>query len=122
MLRTPWESATPTVKQWIYKKNCAACKPPGAPPPSASEIERFCRAPMKKTCWRAPRFRRSAGEINLWAGSSSPHSGLLAQVKLSIGGQPHFVLITADAAQPMPNRRALPITFCESVARFAAEI
>jgi molybdopterin-binding protein len=94
----------PTLKQWIYKKKLRSIKTAGGHHRiPASEIERFLpRTEEKDTLAGRRNFRRISGRNQLIGRILEVrYSGLLAQVKLSIGGQRISSIITADAAREM---------------------
>ena len=94
----------PTLKQWIYKKKLRSIRTAGGHHRiPASEIERFLpRAEEKDTLAGRRNFRRISGRNQLVGRIVEVrYSGLLAQVKLSIGGQRISSVITADAAREM---------------------
>jgi molybdopterin-binding protein len=94
----------PTLKQWIYKKKLQSIRTAGGHHRiPASEIERFLPRTEEKDVlsWRR-NFRRISGRNQLVGRILEVrYSGLLAQVKLSIGGQRISSIITADAAREM---------------------
>src|SRR5450631_3975830 len=80
----------PTLKQWIYKKKLRSIQTAGGHHRiPASEIERFIpRTEEKDTIAGRRNFRRISGRNQLVGRIVEVrYSGLLAQVKLSIGGQ-----------------------------------
>ena len=94
----------PTLKQWIYKKKLRSIRTAGGHHRiPASEIERFLpRTEEKDTLAGRRNFRRISGRNQLVGRIVEVrYSGLLAQVKLSIGGQRISSIITADAAREM---------------------
>src|ERR1700681_3767425 len=94
----------PTLKQWIYKKKLRSIRTAGGHHRiPASEIERFLPRTEEKDILNGPRnFRRISGRNQLVGRILEVrYSGLLAQVKLSIGGQRISSIITADAAREM---------------------
>jgi molybdopterin-binding protein len=94
----------PTLKQWIYKKKLRSIQTAGGHHRiPASEIDRFIpRAEEKDTLAGRRNFRRISGRNQLIGRILEVrYSGLLAQVKLSIGGQRISSIITADAAREM---------------------
>lgn len=92
----------PTLKLWIYRGKLRTMKTPGGHHRiPASEIDRFLPRIREK---EAPRrdFRRISGRNQLVGRVVSVRiEGLLAQVKLSIGGQEINSIITADAAREL---------------------
>jgi len=94
----------PTLKQWIYKKKLHSIRTAGGHHRiPASEIERFLPRTEGKDILAGRRnFRRISGRNQLVGRIVEVrYSGLLAQVKLSIGGQRISSIITADAAREM---------------------
>jgi molybdopterin-binding protein len=94
----------PTLKQWIYKKKLRSIRTAGGHHRiPASEIERFLPRTEEKGILSGRRnFRRISGRNQLVGRIVEVrYSGLLAQVKLSIGGQRISSIITADAAREM---------------------
>jgi molybdopterin-binding protein len=94
----------PTLKQWIYKKKLRSILTAGGHHRiPASEIERFLPRTEEKDILGGRRnFRRISGRNQLVGRILEVrYSGLLAQVKLSIGGQRISSIITADAAREM---------------------
>jgi molybdopterin-binding protein len=94
----------PTLKQWIYKKKLHSIRTAGGHHRiPASEIERFLpRSEDKDIAAGRRNFRRISGRNQLIGRILEVrYSGLLAQVKLSIGGQRISSIITADAAREM---------------------
>ena len=94
----------PTLKQWIYKKKLQSIRTAGGHHRiPASEIERFLpRTDDKDVLAGRRNFRRISGRNQLVGRIVEVrYSGLLAQVKLSIGGQRISSIITADAAREM---------------------
>ena len=94
----------PTLKQWIYKKKLRSIRTAGGHHRiPTSEIERFLPRTEEKDIRSGRRnFRRISGRNQLVGRIVEVrYSGLLAQVKLSIGGQRISSIITADAAREM---------------------
>jgi molybdopterin-binding protein len=94
----------PTLKQWIYKKKLHSIRTAGGHHRiPASEIERFLPRIEEKDVLAGRRnFRRISGRNQLVGRITEVrYSGLLAQVKLLIGGQRISSIITADAAREM---------------------
>jgi molybdopterin-binding protein len=95
----------PTVKQWIYKKKLRTVKTAGGHHRiPESELDRFLsvassRRPVSE---RRENFRRISGRNQLVGRITEiTIDGLLAQVRLSIGGQNITSIITADAIREM---------------------
>jgi molybdopterin-binding protein len=94
----------PTLKQWIYKKKLRSIRTAGGHHRiPASEIERFLPRTEEKDIHAGRRnFRRISGRNQLVGKILEVrYSGLLAQIKLLIGGQRISSIITADAAREM---------------------
>src|SRR5258708_13698337 len=92
----------PTVKEGIYKKKLRSVQTAGGHHRiPASEIERFLPRNDEKDALAGRRgFRRISGRNQLVGRIVEVrYSGLLAQVKLSIGGQRISSIITPDAAR-----------------------
>ena len=93
----------PSIKQWIYRGKLKAIKTPGGHyriPESELDALLF-RAKMPETPKR--QMMRSVSGRNQLVGRivELKIEGLLAQVRLSIGGQIITSIITADAAREM---------------------
>ena len=95
----------PTLKQWIYKKRVRTVKTAGGHHRiPESELDRFLyvassRRPVSE---RRENFRRISGRNQLVGRIIEiTIDGLLAQVRLSIGGQNITSIITADAFREM---------------------
>jgi molybdopterin-binding protein len=97
-----------TLKQWIYAKKLRAVKTPGGHHriPRA-EIDRYLyRAGQPPGPARRERFRRISGRNQLVGRVVDVRvEGLLAQVKLSFGGQQITSIITSEAARELNLRR-----------------
>ena len=101
-----------TLKQWIYRRKLRAVKTPGGhyriP---RHELDRYLhRAGLKAGPARRVHFRRVSGRNQLVGRVVEiREDGLLAQVKLSIGGQQITSIITAEALHELglkPGDRA----------------
>ena len=95
----------PTLKQWIYKKRLRTVKTAGGHHRiPESELDKFLyvassRRPVSE---RRENFRRISGRNQLVGRITEiTIDGLLAQVRLSIGGQNITSIITADAIREM---------------------
>lgn len=93
----------PTIKQWLYRGKLSAVKTPGGHYRiHARDIQAFLRtdAPEvpkgKKLTFAISGRNQLVGKI-----VQVRFDGLLAQVKLSIGGQTVTAIITADAAREL---------------------
>jgi molybdopterin-binding protein len=102
----------PTVKQWIYHGKLRTVRTPGGHHrvPRA-ELDRYLhRAGEKPGPGRRRNFRRLSGRNQLVGRVVQVRiEGLMAQVRLSIGGQEITSIITAEAAREMdlhPGERA----------------
>lgn len=97
----------PTLKQWIYKRKLRSVKTAGGHHriPQA-ELDRYLhRAGQKPGPGLRRSFRRISGRNQLVGRVLEVKvSGLLAQVRLSIGGQQVTSIITADAVREMRLR------------------
>ena len=92
----------PTIKQWIYKGRVRTRKTPGGHHRiPAAELDRLLPRTREKPAARSS-FRRISGRNQLVGRIEEVKiQGLLAQVKLSIGGQKITSIITADAVREM---------------------
>jgi molybdopterin-binding protein len=93
----------PTIKQWIYHAKLKTVKTPGGHYriPEA-ELDRFLYKAKRPDTPRREMMRAVSGRNQLTGRIVElKFDGLLAQVKLSIGGQIITSIITADAAQEM---------------------
>src|ERR1700691_4280579 len=95
----------PTLKQWIYKKKLRTVKTAGGhhriPEPELDKFlhEKSARSPVGE---RRRNFRRISGRNQLVGRVTEIKiSGLMAQVRLSIGGQHITSIITSDAVREM---------------------
>ena len=94
----------PTVKQWIYHGKLRSVRTAGGHHRiSLSELDRYLhRRRSKSGPERRTAFRRISGRNQLVGRVVEIKiDGLMAQVKLSIGGQVITSIITADAVQEM---------------------
>ncbi len=96
----------PTIKQWLYRGKLRAVKTPGGHYRiHEREIQAFLRTDAPAT----PKAKNLASSIsgrNQLQGTvvQVRFDGLLAQVKLAIGGQFVTAIITADAARELQLR------------------
>jgi molybdopterin-binding protein len=93
-----------TLKQWIYQKKLRTVKTAGGHHRiPESELDRFLhRIPQHAPEGPRGNFRRISGRNQLVGRVLDVKiSGLMAQVKLSIGGQQITSIITADAAREL---------------------
>lgn len=98
----------PTLKQWIYKRKLRTVKTAGGHHRvPQSELDRYLhRAGEKPGPGLRRSFRRISGRNQLVGRVLEVKvDGLLAQVRLSIGGQQITSIITADAAREMRLRK-----------------
>ena len=98
----------PSLTQWIYKGKLRTVKTAGGHHRiPQSEIDRFLfRSLGKQPAEKRANFRNISGRNQLVGRIVEVRiEGLLAQVKLSIGGQHITSIITADAAREMRLRR-----------------
>ncbi len=94
----------PTLKQWIYKNKLHSVTTPGGHHRiPESELDRYLsRLQVKPGPERRRNFRRISGRNQLVGRVVEVRiMGLLAQIRLSIGGQYITSIITADAAREM---------------------
>jgi molybdopterin-binding protein len=103
----------PTLKQWIYRGKIKTAKTPGGHHRvPESEIDRMIPTKLRRgdITSRRLNFRKISGRNQLIGRVLEiKYSGLLAQVRLSIGEQQITAIITADAAKEMrlkPGDRA----------------
>jgi molybdopterin-binding protein len=96
----------PTIKQWIYKGRLRTRKTPGGHHRiPAEELDKLLPRIPQKNAGRS-RFRRVSGRNQLVGRIAEVKiQGLLAQVKLSIGGQEITAIITAEAVREMGLQR-----------------
>jgi molybdopterin-binding protein len=96
----------PTLKQWIYRGKIKTVKTAGGHHRvPAREVERYLPREEPSQSART-RFRRTSGRNQLVGKIVDlKFSGLLAQVKLSIGGQQITSIITSEAAREMGLRK-----------------
>lgn len=93
----------PTIKQWIYRRKLKAAKTPGGHYriPEA-ELDRFLHKAKRPETPKRQMLRTVSGRNQLTGRIVEvKFEGLLAQVKLSIGGQIITSIITAEAAREM---------------------
>ena len=98
----------PTIKQWIYKKKIRSHQTAGGHHRiPQSEVDRILFRTRGKTGpQRKEETRRVSGRNQLVGRIESVQiSGLLAEVKLSIGGQHVTSIITAHSAREMQLKR-----------------
>jgi len=93
----------PTIKQWIYHGKLKTAKTPGGhyriP---ESELDRFLHKAKRPETPKRQMMRAVSGRNQLTGRIVElKFDGLLAQVKLSIGGQIITSIITAEAAREM---------------------
>jgi molybdopterin-binding protein len=94
----------PTIKQWIYKRKLKSVRTPGGhhliP---QSEIDRLLyRTRGKNSAERTESIRRVSGRNQLVGRVDQVRiSGLMAEVKISIGEQQITSIITATSAREM---------------------
>lgn len=96
----------PTLKQWIYRGKIKTVKTAGGHHRvPAREVEKYLPREEDDRAART-RFRRTSGRNQLVGKIIDLKiSGLLAQVKLSIGGQQITSIITSEAAREMGLRK-----------------
>lgn len=94
----------PTIKQWIYKKKVASVRTPGGHHRvPQGEVDRLLfRVRGKTLSERRDVIRRVSGRNQLVGRIEEVQvSGLMAEVRLSIGGQQITSIITARSAREM---------------------
>jgi len=94
----------PTIKQWIYSRKIAAVKTPGGHHRiPQSEVDRLLFRTRARTApEREETARRVSGRNQLVGRIEEVRiSGLLAEVRLSIGAQRITAIITARSAREM---------------------
>jgi|SRR3954470_19291857 molybdopterin-binding protein len=100
----------PTLKQWIYKRKLRTVKTSGGHHRvPQSELDKFLHqrlSRIKEVPSRRQGYRKISGRNQLVGRVTEVRvSGLMAQVKLSIGGQIITSIITADAVHEMRLRK-----------------
>ena len=97
----------PTLKQWIYRRKLRTVKTAGGHHRiPESELDRYLHRLRQKPGRRRQNFRRISGRNQLVGRVVDVKtSGLMAQVRLSIGGQYITSIITADAVREMRLKR-----------------
>jgi molybdopterin-binding protein len=98
----------PTLKQWIYKDKVRTVRTPGGHHRiPREELDKFLhRAGEKPGPERRRNFRRVSGRNQLVGRVVQVRiEGLMAQIKISIGGQEITSIITADAARELDLHR-----------------
>jgi molybdopterin-binding protein len=110
LLLTPRDAAVqlgisfPTIKQWIYKKKVKSVHTPGGHHRvPQTEVDRLLfRVRGKTAAERRDVIRRVSGRNQLVGRIEEVRvSGLMAEVRLSIGGQQITSIITARSAREM---------------------
>jgi molybdopterin-binding protein len=93
----------PTIKQWIYHAKLKSIKTPGGHYRiSEAELDRFLHKAKRPDTPKRQMMRSLSGRNQLTGRIVElKFDGLLAQVKLSIGGQIITSIITAEAAREM---------------------
>ena len=94
----------PTIKQWIYKKRIRSIQTPGGHHRiPLSEVDKLLfRTRGRTENERKQAVRRVSGRNQLVGRIDSVRiSGLMAEVKISIGGQQITSIITATSAREM---------------------
>jgi molybdopterin-binding protein len=98
----------PTIKQWIYKKKIASVQTAGGHHriPQGEVDKLLFRTRGKTEKEREQVVRRVSGRNQLVGRIDSVRiSGLMAEVKLSIGGQQITSIITATSAREMQLKK-----------------
>lgn len=94
----------PTIKQWIYKKKIRSVKTAGGHHriPQSEVDKRLFRTRGRTETERKQVIRRCSGRNQLVGRIDAVRiSGLMAEVKISIGGQQITSIITATSAREM---------------------
>jgi molybdopterin-binding protein len=94
----------PTIKQWIYRKKIRSVQTAGGHHriPQAELDKLLFRTRGRTESERHEVFRRVSGRNQLVGRIDSVRiSGLMAEVKISIGGQQITAIITASSAREM---------------------
>lgn len=94
----------PTIKQWIYKKKMRSVRTPGGHHrvPQAEVDRLLFRVRGKTATEREDAIRRVSGRNQLVGRIEKVQvSGLMAEVRMSIGGQQITSIITARSAREM---------------------
>ena len=100
--------SVPTIKQWIYKKKIRSIQTAGGHHRiPQSEVDRLLfRTRGRTEKEREQVFRRVSGRNQLVGRIDAVRiSGLMAEVKISIGGQQITSIITATSAREMRLKR-----------------
>jgi len=98
----------PTIKQWIYRKKIRSIQTPGGHHriPQAEVDKLLFRTRGKTEKERELVVRRVSGRNQLVGRIDSVRiSGLMAEVKISIGGQQITSIITATSAREMQLKK-----------------
>ena len=98
----------PTLKQWIYRRKLRSVKTSGGHHRiPESELDRFLHLARNQPIpQRRQGYRKISGRNQLVGRITEIKvSGLMAQIKLSIGGQIITSIITADAVREMGLKR-----------------
>jgi molybdopterin-binding protein len=116
----------PTIKQWIYKKKIRSIRTAGGHHriPEAEVDRLLYRTPGKTDKERKVVIRRVSGRNQLVGRIDSVRiSGLMAEIKISIGGQEITSIITASSAREMqlkPGQTAAALIKATEVMIFRA--
>ena len=100
----------PTLKQWIYQEKIRSVKTPGGHHRiPLSEVERLSGAKQKKKAASRPSGLEAISGRNKLLGTveSVRHDGLLAEVKLNVGGQIITAIITSQACKDLGLKRGV---------------
>jgi molybdopterin-binding protein len=99
--------SVPTLKQWIYRRRIRSVKTAGGHHRiPESELDRFLGQTEKPGPERRRNFRRISGRNQLVGRVVEVRvSGLMAQVRLLVGGQQITAIITADAVRELRLRK-----------------
>jgi molybdopterin-binding protein len=99
----------PTIKQWLYRGKLRAVKTPGG---HYRIHERDIQSFLRSDAPPAPKTRQLTSSVsgrNQLVGKivQLRYDGLLAQVKIEVGGQFVTAIITADAARELQLRTGM---------------
>ena len=101
----------PTLKQWIYKKKIRSVKTPGGHHRiPQSEIDRLLGTKKtEKTKGKKPEGLSAISGRNKLLGTITEvkYEGLLAQIKIDLGGQSITSIITRDACEELGLRKGV---------------
>ena len=99
----------PTIKQWIYKGRIQSVRGPGGHHRiPASEIARLTQIKATRRREKPGVLETISGRNKLWGTVESVHhDGLLAEVKLNVGGQIITAIITSQSCKDLGLKRGV---------------